>query len=70
MAALDLGDVVQLRTGSPPMIVVEYGTQDLHPISWLTPDRWIEDPDSFICIWWEGEVRYQGLFSRYQLEKS
>ena len=70
MAVLDLGDVVQLRTGSPPMIVVEYGTQDVRHTGWFRSDQWIEDPDSFICIWWESEVRYQGLFSRHQLEKS
>lgn len=70
MVAIDLGDVVQLRTGSPPMIVVEYGTQDVLHLSWHRSDQWTGDPDSFICIWWEREVRYQGLFSRHQLEKS
>ncbi len=52
------------------MIVVEYGTQDVLHLSWHQSDQWTGDPDSFICIWWEREVRYQGLFSRYQLEKS
>jgi uncharacterized protein YodC (DUF2158 family) len=70
MDMLTLGDVVRLKTGSLPMIIVEYGTQYSPQAGWFSSDQWVEDTDSFICIWWEDQVRYQGLFSIYELEKS
>ena len=69
METLGIGDVVQLLSGGPPMSIIEYGTESVRAGDWSRPAQWIEDLDSFVCTWWEDEVRYQDLFSVYQLEK-
>ena len=61
-APFKIGDIVRLKSGGPPMTVVQLPALDLPSLPPLPGD------DQFVCMWFEGKRHHQKSFPAEALE--